>query len=130
LTRARPDRLRARPDDLVLRCRSLNHTADPELAARVQANYRDTLGFVRGLYEQAHAHGLIESGADPRALAWLFLAIGAALDQAQLLQLGDELSPEVMARIGSLLHSGGHLTCPLHWPALTESSPVPVFSVS
>ena len=100
------DRLRARPDDLVLRYRSLGHTDDPELGARVRANYRETLAFVRGLYEQAHARGLIEPSADPRVLAWLFLAIGAALDQAQLLQLGDELPAEVMGRIANLLHSG------------------------
>ncbi len=106
------DRLRARPDDLVLRYRSLGHTDDPELAGRVRANYRATLAFVRGLYEQAHARGLIEPSADPRALAWLFLAIGAALDQAQLLQLGDELPPEVMARIGSLIHSGNETRGP------------------
>jgi AcrR family transcriptional regulator len=101
------DRLRARPDDLVLRYRSLSHTDDAELGARVRSNYRETLAFVRDLYEQAHARGLIEPSSDPRALAWLFLAIGAALDQAQLLQLGDELPPEVMGRIASLIQGGG-----------------------
>ncbi|MEX2207902.1 MAG: TetR/AcrR family transcriptional regulator [Myxococcota bacterium] len=101
------DRLRARPDDLVLRYRSLNHTDDAELGARVRSNYRATLAFVRDLYEQARARGLLEPSADARALAWLFLAVGAALDQAQLLQLGDELPPEVMGRIAALLLSGG-----------------------
>jgi hypothetical protein len=71
----------------------------------LRANYRATLGFVRGLYEQAHARGLIDPGSDPRVLAWLFLAVGAALDQAQLLELGDELPPEVVTRIASLIHS-------------------------
>jgi AcrR family transcriptional regulator len=106
------DRLRARPDDLVLRYRSLSQTDDAELGARVRSNYRETLAFVRDLYEQAHARGLIEPSADPRALAWLFLAVGAALDQAQLLQLGDELPADVMGRIASLIQSGGAARTP------------------
>ncbi len=101
------DRLRARPDDLLLRYRALSHTEDPELSARVRTNYRETLAFVRGLYEQARACGQIDASSDPRALAWLFLAVGAMLDQAQLLELGDELPPEVTSKIAALIQSGG-----------------------
>ena len=103
------DRLRARPDDLLLRYRSLSHTEDAELRERVRSSYRETLAFVRGLYEQARARGQIDAAADPRALAWLFLAVGAALDQAQLLRLGDELPPDVMAKIAAVIRSEGHV---------------------
>ena len=36
--------------------------------------------------------------ADPRTLAWLFMAVGAALDQAQMLGLGDELAATSRSR--------------------------------
>ena len=107
------DRLRARPDDLLLRYRSLSHTDDPELCARVRSNYRETLAFVRGLYERARARGEIDASSDPRALAWLFLAVGAMLDQAQLLELGDELPPDVVSKIAALIQSGGVVRTPL-----------------
>src|SRR5512139_3134654 len=42
--------LRARPDDLRLRYRSLGHTDDAEISARVRSNYRETLAFVEDLY--------------------------------------------------------------------------------
>ena len=95
--------LRARPDDLLLRYRSLSHTDDEEIGARVRANYRETLAFLEELYAQARAHGEIAASADPRAQAWMFVALGAVLDQAQLLDLGDELPPEVLAPLVALV---------------------------
>jgi AcrR family transcriptional regulator len=100
------EQLRARPHDLLLRYRSFSHTDDAELCERVRSNYRETLSFVEDLYTQARARGQIDASADPRALAWLFMAVGAALDQAQLLGLGDELSADVVARIASLIQGG------------------------
>jgi AcrR family transcriptional regulator len=85
--------LRARPDDLRLRYRSLGHTDDAEISARVRSNYRETLAFVEDLYARARERGEIDASLDPRAQAWLFVALGAVLDQAQLLDLGDELPP-------------------------------------
>jgi AcrR family transcriptional regulator len=100
------EQLRARPHDLLLRYRSFSHTDDAELCERVRSNYRETLAFVEDLYSQARERGQIDASADPRALAWLFMAVGAALDQAQLLGLGDELSGDVVARIASLIQGG------------------------
>ncbi len=97
--------LRARPDDLLLRYRSLSHTDDPEISARVRSNYRETLAFVEDLYAQARARGEVDASLDPRAQAWLFVGLGAVLDQAQLLGLGDELPPEVLASIVALIHA-------------------------
>jgi AcrR family transcriptional regulator len=100
------EQLRARPHDLLLRYRSFSHTDDTELCERVRSNYRETLAFVEDLYAQARARGQIDATADPRALAWLFMAVGAALDQAQLLGLGDTLSDDVVAKIASLIQGG------------------------
>jgi len=100
------EQLRARPHDLLLRYRSSSHTDDAELSERVRSNYRETLAFVQGLYAHARERGQISASADPRALAWLFMAVGAALDQAQLLGLGDELSADVVARIAQLIQGG------------------------
>jgi len=101
------EQLRTRPDDLLLRYRTLSHNQDAEITARVRTNYRDTLGFVEDLYTQARARGQIDPSSDPRTLAWLFVAVGAALDQAQLLGLGDELTADVVAKIATLIQSGG-----------------------
>jgi AcrR family transcriptional regulator len=97
------EQLRTRPDDLLLRYRTLGHSQDAEITARVRTNYRETLAFVEDLYAQARARGQIDASSDPRTLAWLFVAVGAALDQAQLLGLGDELGADVVGRIASLI---------------------------
>jgi AcrR family transcriptional regulator len=104
--------LRARPDDLRLRYRSLGHTDDAEISARVRSNYRETLAFVEDLYARARERGEIDASLDPRAQAWLFVALGAVLDQAQLLELGDELPPEVLAPIVALVQAGGRARQP------------------
>ena len=98
--------LRARPDDLLLRYRSLSHTDDPEINARVRSNYRETLAFLEDLYAQARAQGQVDASLDPRAQAWLFVALGAVLDQAQLLDLGDELPPQVLSSLVALVQAG------------------------
>jgi len=97
--------LQARPHDLLLRYRSLGLTEDPEISARVRTRYRETLAFLEDLYAQARAAGQLDASLDPRAQAWLFVALGAVLDQAQLLGLGDELPAEVFSRIASLVHA-------------------------
>lgn len=104
--------LRARPDDLRLRYRSLGHTDDAEISARVRANYRETLAFVEDLYARARERGEVDASLDPRAQAWLFVALGAVLDQAQLLELGDELPPEVLAPIVALVQAGSRARQP------------------
>ncbi len=100
------EQLRDRPHDLLFRYRSLGHNDDPELSERVRSNYLETLAFVEELYERARRCGELAASADPRALAWLFMAIGAALDQAQILGLGDELSGDAIARLARLVQSG------------------------
>lgn len=101
------EQLRARPDDLLLRYRSLSHTDDAEISARVRSNYRETLAFLEDLYARARAAGEIDAALDPRAQAWLFVALGAVLDQAQLLGLEDELPPEVLSPMVALLQFPG-----------------------
>lgn len=100
------EQLRDRPHDLLFRYRSLGHSDDPELGDRVRSNYLETLAFVEALYERARQRGELAASADPRALAWLFMAIGAALDQAQILGLGDELSGDAIARLARLVQNG------------------------
>jgi TetR/AcrR family transcriptional regulator len=95
--------LAARPDDLLLRYRSLSHHEDPETSARVRDRYRETLAFVADLYRRARERGDVPESVDPDAQAWIFIALGAAFDQAQLLGLGDALTPDVLRRLVSLL---------------------------
>jgi len=99
--------LQARPDDLLLRYRSLSHHEDPETSERVRERYRETLRFVADLYRQARERGDVPKSVDPDTQAWLFVALGAAFDQVQLLGLGDAMSPEVVTRLVSLLGGVG-----------------------
>lgn len=99
--------LRARPDDLLLRYRSLADKHDPETTERVRSGYRETLRFVADLYAQARERGDVPRSVDPETQAWLFVALGAAFDQVQLLGLSDALSPEVTGRLVSLLGGAG-----------------------
>jgi AcrR family transcriptional regulator len=99
--------LKARPDDLLLRYRSLSHHEDQETSERVRERYRETLAFVADLYREARARGDVPKSVDPDTQAWIFIALGAAFDQAQLLGLGDALTPAVLVRLVSLLGGVG-----------------------
>src|SRR5262245_24608876 len=92
---------------LRLRFRSYSEANDLEVRALVRANLRTAFDFVQQLYEKARAGGEIAPDTDVRAHTWLFVAVGTLLDVTQILALRDELPPEAMPGIMSLI--GPHL---------------------
>lgn len=87
--------------NLLLRFRSYGETADVEVAERVRRHFVTVFEFVQGLFTRARDDGQI-AGADPRAHAWLFMAIGGLLDTTQILGLRDTLRLEEMPAIMQL----------------------------
>jgi|GEM_PF-688049 len=76
------------PTPFRLRARSLLEIAgDERLTAHARRHFRDTFEFVLELYERARHTREIGRDADPRARAWLFMAVGGLLDQFLLIGL-------------------------------------------
>lgn len=80
--------LRRDPTPFRLRARSLLEIAgDERLTAHARRHFRDTFEFVLSLYERARTTKEIARDTDPRARAWLFMAVGGLLDQFLLIDL-------------------------------------------
>jgi len=84
---------------LLLRFRSYGETADGEVAARVRGHFVSVFEFVLDLFTRARDAGEIAAATDPRAHAWLFMAIGGLLDTTQMLGLRDTLRLDEMPAI-------------------------------
>lgn len=83
---------------LLLRFRSYGETADVEVATRVRRHFITVFELVLDLFTRARDAGQI-TAADPRAHAWLFMAIGGLLDTTQILGLRDTLRLDEMPAI-------------------------------
>lgn len=80
--------LRRDPTPFRLRARSLLEIAgDERLTEHARRHFRDTFEFVLSLYEKARSTKEIPRDTDPRARAWLFMAVGGLLDQVLLIDL-------------------------------------------
>lgn len=97
------EQLGRRPDLLVLRHRAFLAAEDPELAGFMRSHYAETFDFVRGLFERARDAGELPADADVEAHAWMFMALGAVLDQTHVLGLRDRLDPALLRRMRRLL---------------------------
>jgi AcrR family transcriptional regulator len=86
---------------LLLRFRSYGETADGDVADRVRRHFVTVFDLVLELFTRARDAGELASG-DPRAHAWLFMAIGGLLDTTQILGLRDMLRLEEMPAIMQL----------------------------
>ena len=86
---------------LLLRFRSYGETADVEVAERVRRGFVTVFELVLDLFTRARDAGQI-AAADPRAHAWLFMAIGGLLDTTQILGLRDMLRLDEMPAIMQL----------------------------
>ena len=86
---------------LLLRFRSYGETADVEVAERVRRHFVTVFELVLDLFTRARDAGQI-AAADPRAHAWLFMAIGGLLDTTQILGLRDMLRLDEMPAIMQL----------------------------
>ena len=80
---------RRHPELLVLRFRTYTESGDPEVTQHVREGYLRVARLVEGLYERAKMEGSLRQDADSSALAWLFMAMGAIIDQTYLLGLQD-----------------------------------------
>lgn len=80
---------RRHPEPLVLRFRTYTESSDTEVVRNVREGYLRVARLVEGLYERAKTEGSLRQDADTSALAWLFMAMGAIIDQTYLLGLQD-----------------------------------------
>lgn len=96
-------RLKQRPQLLLLRTRSISELGDEEVTAVVREQYLRVVRFVEGLFERAQARGLIVSDVDTKTMMWLFMSVGALLDQTVLLGLEDELTPAQVVRMAMMI---------------------------
>jgi TetR/AcrR family transcriptional regulator len=99
-------RLQDRPELLMLRSRSISESPDQETLAAVRTEYLRVLHFVQSAFERAQQEGQIEASEDVKTLAWIYMAVGALLDQSFILGLGDELTPEQVIRLAQLIQPG------------------------
>lgn len=86
---------------LLLRFRSYGETADVDVADCVRRHFVTVFELVLDLFTRARDAGEI-AGSDPRAHAWLFMAIGGLLDTTQILGLRDMLRLDEMPAIMQL----------------------------
>jgi AcrR family transcriptional regulator len=96
-------RIQSQPELLALRARAIADSHDEEIAAVARDGYREVLHFVESLFAQAQCDGLIAPDEDVQNYTWLFMAVGALLDQARTLGL-DDLKPEQVLKMTALIH--------------------------
>jgi AcrR family transcriptional regulator len=95
-------RLQTHPELLLLRARAITGPQDDEIASAVRASYRRVLSFVEKLFARAQHDGLIGEDEDVSTYVWLYMAVGSLLDQAQMLDL-KELSTEQVLKLAAMI---------------------------
>ncbi len=91
------------PQPLLLRARALVETGDEEVAKRARERFLSSFEFTKGLYDEAKASGLIDADADTTAYAWLFMGVGALMDQALLMDVKGDFDMAMMQRIMAIV---------------------------
>jgi hypothetical protein len=91
------------PQPLLLRARSLVETGDEEVAGHARERFLRNFQFIKQQYDAAKASGLIAATADTGTYTWLFMSVGALLDQALLMKLRDELDMEQIGGIMAII---------------------------
>jgi AcrR family transcriptional regulator len=97
--------MQERPDILRLRFRSLMDVTAPELtdwARETQQEFRD---FIHALFVRAKEEGRLKATTDPDTMTLLFMAVGALLDQMNLLGTVDVEARDLVA-LGNLMFEG------------------------
>jgi AcrR family transcriptional regulator len=97
--------MQQRPELLVLRSRSFSESPDGEALALVRDEFRSIVRFVQSLFDDARANGQLAADADTRTMTWLFMAVGALLDVSQVLDLSEDLRPDDLVKLASMLRS-------------------------
>jgi len=86
--------LKENPEPAILHFRSVHEADDPEVRRMAQDLYRQGYGFVLDLYRQAQGRGQLAAGAEPEALAGLFMGLVFLYIVAQMLDLWDLFPPQ------------------------------------
>jgi AcrR family transcriptional regulator len=97
--------MQRRPELLLLRSRSFTESPDDGAQTIVRDEYRSIVAFVQSLFDESRERGLLSQDADTRTLTWLFMAVGALLDVAQVLDLSDDLPPQDIVRLSAMLRN-------------------------
>lgn len=94
-----------RPDILRLRFRSLMDVTAPELTEWARETQREFRDFVHRLFVRAKEEGRLSPTTDADTMTLLFMAVGALLDQMNLLG-NEELEPRDIVALGNLMFEG------------------------
>ena len=90
------------PDPLRVRARALADSQEEETQELLREGYVRILGFVRDLLARAQGQGLIDDAVNVDAAAWLFMAVGQAIDLVTLLDMEGRLDDDVFRGIQQL----------------------------
>ena len=90
------------PDPLRVRARALADSQETDTRQMLREGHERILEFVRDLLARAQAQGLIDSEVNTDAAAWLFMAVGQAIDLVTLLGMEERLDDDVFRGIQRL----------------------------
>jgi AcrR family transcriptional regulator len=90
------------PDPLRVRVRALADSQETDTRQMLREGHERILGFVRDLLARAQEQGLMDSEVNVDAAAWLFMAVGQAIDLVTLLSMEERLDDDVFRGIQRL----------------------------
>jgi AcrR family transcriptional regulator len=95
-----------RPEILRLRFRSIMDAGELGLLDWARETQEEFRSFVRGLFVRAKENGRLNPTTDPETMTLLFMAVGALMDQMNLLGNSDEIQPRDLVALGNVLFEG------------------------
>jgi AcrR family transcriptional regulator len=90
------------PDPLRVRVRALADSQEVDTQELLREGHVRLLEFVRDLLARAQEQGLIDNEVNTDAAAWLFMAVGQAIDLVTLLGMEERLDDDVFCGIQRL----------------------------
>lgn len=98
--------MQERPDILRLRYRSIMEASDTGLLEWARETQREFQDFIHTLFVRAKEQGRLSPSTNTDTMALLFMAVGALLDQTNLLGISDEIEPRDLVALGNLMFEG------------------------
>jgi len=90
------------PDPLRVRVRAQADSQEDDTQELLREGYQRTAQFVRDLLARAKEQGLVDDEVNVDAAAWLFMAVGQAIDLVTLLGMEKQLDDDVFLGIQQL----------------------------
>jgi TetR/AcrR family transcriptional regulator len=90
------------PDPVRVRARAAADSQEEDTRELLREGYARILEFVRDLLARAQGEGLIDQEVNVDAAAWLFMAVGQAIDLVTLLGMEERLDDDVFRGIQQL----------------------------